>query len=192
MMSGDANGDVVIDPADIFFVVSYLFTGGAVPHATQPGGAATASVHEALSGEIRLGQPVTRDGRFFAPVIVTMDRGSATPQAISVRVRFTGDVGDAVMHRAPGLDPIFEVSRPTDDAIAYLAVFNESTPLVLDNSRSAVIGEIEFTAGEAVRLEIDPTVTMLADGDGMRTATVGNHALRLTGTRVGRFIRSHQ
>src|SRR5207248_8315148 len=108
IMSGDANGDGVVDPADIFYLVNYLFTSGPSPK----------SVQTAPTGAVTLGDPVVRGGRTFVPVIV--ESGSAKPHAMSLRVRAKGGKIAAV-RRVIDLKPIFEVTRPTDDGIAYLA-----------------------------------------------------------------------
>ncbi len=185
VLSGDANGDGVVDPADIFYVVNYLFGGGPAPHSRIPGSPVTTSIAAPMSGALSLGQAVERNGHWFVPVIVTMDPGSSTPQAFSLRVK-TGKVADAVMHRGAALEPIFEISRRTDDAISYLVAFNERAPFTLGASRSAVIAEIEVSAAGAMRLEIDAALTMLVDGDGTHKATVANHTLRVSGTSIGR------
>jgi beta-lactamase superfamily II metal-dependent hydrolase/DNA/RNA endonuclease YhcR with UshA esterase domain len=183
--SGDANGDGVVDPADIFYLVNFLFSGGPAPHATGPGSPTTTSVREPLAGAVSLGKAVSRDGHWFVPVIVTMDPGSSTPQALSLRVHFDGEATDAVMHRGVGLAPIFETSRRTADSVSYLVAFNHAAPLTLDNSRRAVIAEIEVSADAALRMEIDPALTMLVGSNGTHKATVANHALRISGTSIG-------
>ncbi|HEX2831519.1 MAG TPA: carboxypeptidase regulatory-like domain-containing protein [Thermoanaerobaculia bacterium] len=186
MPSGDANGDGNVDPADIFYVVNYLFSGGAEPHARNTSPAATTAAAEPLSGALRLGNAVQRDGRFFVPVLLTMDAGSRAPRALSVRVRFNDTVTDAAMRRGAAVgQPVFEVSRRTDDAIAYLVAFSDAEPLALDANRSAVIAEIEVSAPGAVRLDIDPQLTMLV-GSSDQTATVGRKNLRVSGTAIGR------
>jgi large repetitive protein len=183
--SGDANGDGVVDPADIFYLVNYLFGGGPAPHVTHPGAPVTTSFSAPMSGSLTLGQAERRDGRWFVPVIVSMDRNSVIPQGLSLRVR-TGTATDAVMHRGAGLEPIFETSRLADGSISYLVAFSDRAPFVLGASRSAVIAELEVSASSLTRLEIDPALTMLVAGDGRQKATVANHALRVRGTTIGR------
>src|SRR6185369_2676491 len=117
---------------------------------------------------------------WFVPVVVTMDESSSTPQALSLRVRFTNKTTDVVMHRGSGLAPIFEISRKSEDSVSYLVAFNDRAPLVVGNSRSLVIAEIEVSAAASMRLEIDPVLTMLVDGNGTHKATVANHSLRIS------------
>jgi hypothetical protein len=186
MPSGDANGDGVVDPSDIFYVVNYLFGGGPAPHARTAPGAATASVGAPLSGSLSLGAAVRRDDRWFVPVIVTMDAGSAVPQSLSLRVAFRGQTDAVAMHRGAGLDPSFEISRRTEDAVAYLVSFNDKAPLVLGSSRSVTVAEIEVSAPGAVRMDVDASLTMLVGSDGASKATVANRKLRVNGTTVAR------
>ena len=153
MMSGDANGDGVVDPADIFYLVNYLFTSGPSPLAVQP----------APSGSVTLGDPIVRDGRTFIPVIV-----EGRPHAISLRVVGAKIVG---LRRANDVKPIFEVTRPADDGIAWLVSFGE-------NAVSGIVAEIEVSSA-AAELELDPALTMLTDQSGTQKASVGNGRLRV-------------
>ncbi|HEX9982141.1 MAG TPA: IPT/TIG domain-containing protein [Thermoanaerobaculia bacterium] len=180
VLSGDANGDGVVDPADIFYVVFYLFGGGPAPHATT--GIATSSVASPFSGAVTLGQAVNRDGRWFVPVSVTMNPGSSAPQGLSLSVRFNGATTEATINRGAGLDPVFEISRRNGNTLSYLVAFDARNPLVLGHSRSAVVAEVEVSAPGAVRLELDPMLTMLVDGT--QKATVANRTLRLDGTAI--------
>jgi hypothetical protein len=183
VLSGDSNGNGAVDPSDIFYAVSYLFGDGAAPHATS-GGVTTLAIGQPVAGKISLGRATLRNGRWVVPVIATLDRDSAVPQAMSMRVRFEGNANDVTIRRAGGLAPVFEVSRGAEDSMSYLVAFGE--PLALDASRSVVVAEIELRATGPVHLAFDPAVTMLVDGSGSRTATVGNGALRTSGTVVGR------
>ncbi|HYK02088.1 MAG TPA: carboxypeptidase regulatory-like domain-containing protein [Thermoanaerobaculia bacterium] len=184
MPSGDANGDGVIDPSDIFYVVNYLFGGGPAPHARTARETATASVGPRLAGSLSLGAAARRGDRWFVPVIVTMDAGSPVPQSLSLRVAFRGETDAVAMHRGAGLEPAFEISRRNADAIAYLVSFNDKAPLVLGNSRSATIAEIEVSAPGAVRMDVDASLTMLVGSDGASKATVANRMLRVNGTTI--------
>jgi hypothetical protein len=181
VLSGDANGDGVVDPADIFYTVFYLFGTGPAPHATTP--FTTSSVAAPFSGAVTLGRAVNRDGRWFVPVIVTMNEGSRAPQGVSLSVRFQGATSDSAIHRGTGLEPVFEISRRNGDMLSYLIAFDARSPLVLGNSRSAVVAEVEVSAPGAVRLELDAALTMLVDG--AQKATVANRTLRLNGTAIG-------
>jgi len=115
-----------------------------------------------------------------------MDANAPAPQALSLRVAFDGAVDDASVRRTTAAQPIFEVSRNTGDAIAYLVAFNDNAPLTLDASRSAVIAEIEVSAPGAVRLTIDPQLTMLIAPGMEQKASVANRNLRVSGTVLNR------
>ncbi|MEA2465528.1 MAG: hypothetical protein QOJ98_3275, partial [Acidobacteriota bacterium] len=167
-----------------FYVVNYLFGGGPAPHVRTSRGAATASKAEPLSGSVSLGGAVRRDGRWFVPVNLTMDAGSRVPQSLSLRVAFRGETDAVAMHRGAGLDPAFEISRRTADAISYLISFNGQAPLVLDSSRSVTVAEIEVSAPGTVRMDVDPSLTMLVGSDGASKATVANRTLRVNGTTI--------
>ncbi|MGN6183495.1 MAG: beta strand repeat-containing protein [Thermoanaerobaculia bacterium] len=185
MPSGDANGDGHVDPADIFYAINYLFGGGPAPHARRTS-AATTAIAEPFSGALRLGTAVQRDGRTFVPVILTMDQGSRAPQGISLRVKLSDTVTDAAMRRGAVGQPIFEVSRRTDDAIAYLVAFGDNAPLALDANRSVVIAEIEVSTNGAARFDVDPELTMLVGGES--SASVSGNSLRVSGTSIGRAV----
>jgi hypothetical protein len=142
------------------------------------------AIGQPVKGQLSLGRATLRNGHWVVPVIATLDRDSAVPQAMSMRVRFEGDANDVTIRRAGALAPVFEVSREARGSMSYLVAFGE--PLSLDASRSAVVAEIELSTEGPVRLAFDPAVTMLVDGTGSRAATVGNGALRTSGTVVGR------
>jgi hypothetical protein len=181
MLSGDANGDGTIDPADIFFTVNYLFSSGPRPAAQTPGRPA-ADATGTFRGAITLGQPYLRDGRYVVPVIVTMADGSATPQAMALTLHVDG-ADDASVRRAGAavsLQPLFEISRHSADAISYLISFDERVPLVLGNG-SAVVAELELAPRASGRISIDPSLTLLTNASGTRSATVSNGMLRLHG-----------
>jgi hypothetical protein len=194
MPSGDANNDGVVDPADIFYIINYLFTGGPAPSST-PGAvttnAAGAPASARIAGSVTLGTAVERNGHYVIPVIVTANPETAVPQALSLKVSFKGATADnAVIRRAgaaAALQPSFEISRRTDDGLAYLLTFNQQAALSLGSSRSAVVAEIEISAREAagMTIEVDPSLTMLGDAGGVRKATVGNGSLRVSGTSIG-------
>src|SRR5213075_3590402 len=105
LLSGDANGDGVVDPADIFYLVNYLFLGGQKPNIPSPESAvhatAVGSAAPEIAGSIALGTPVLRAGHYVVPVVMT-SRGSVAPQAMSLRVHFDGDaaIGEVTVRRA--------------------------------------------------------------------------------------------
>jgi hypothetical protein len=184
VLSGDANGDGVVDPADIFYTVNYLFGSGPAPQVRTPRAPVTDSARQPFSGSLELGQAVLRNGRWYAPVVVTMDANSDAPQAVSLRVRFQGATTEATVRRAAGLSPIFEVNRSNDNTLSYLLAFGPEAPLSLGSGRSMTIAEIEVSAPGAFAMELDPSLTMLVDGTGRQKATVANHALRIRGAKA--------
>jgi hypothetical protein len=177
MPSGDANGDGIVDPADIFYVVHYLFTGGPAPMAVTPLQAREQSTPtaSALAGSITLGRPIARGDRWVVPVIVNSAAKATAPQAIALKVRFDRDVAEASIARAGAasrLQPAFEVSRASARELSYLAAFADLP--------AGVVAEIELPSLSApVRIEIEPSVTMLANAAGTEKATVANGALTI-------------
>jgi hypothetical protein len=183
MVSGDSNGDSVVDPSDIFYAVNYLFSGGPAPYVRGPGGVTTTSDVGAFSGRVTLGDAVRRGERWFVPVIVASDNGSIDPNALSLRVRFTGEVGEVRVHRSTDLTPVFETSRRDGQTISYLVAAGQNASLATEQPR--VVAEIEIESAGAVRMEIDPSLTMLVDGSGTQKATVTARTLRVRGVTIG-------
>jgi hypothetical protein len=188
MPSGDANGDLVVDPADIFYVVHYVFDGGPAPATPQsdPRVAAT-SAAAPIAGSITLGDPIRRAGGTFVPLIVSIPRGADVPRALSVKVRAGDGVSTVAIRRAEGaaaVKPVFESSQRTADGIAYLVSFSQglSFTTAANGVRSAVVAEVEVQGNG--KIDLDPALTMLSDGSGMRNATRANGRLELGGTRV--------
>ena len=174
MMSGDANGDGAVDPADIFYTVNYLFTGGPDPMALTP---AAESVAAPIAGTLTFGEPLLRDGRQVVPLIFTAAEGSEVPQAISISIR---NIGPAFIRHAANVGTRFEMTRRLRNALSYVAVFDESTPLVLDAHGSAVVAEVELTAGRKTPdLAFDPALTMTGNRAGTQKATTLNGRLQL-------------
>jgi len=179
MMSGDANGDATVDPSDIFYAVNYLFLKGPAPK-SEPGPVSAQSVGRPLSGSITLGDPVRKGTHYTIPVIVAASAASEPPQALSLRVKFSGDpVRNTVVHRADGMQQLFEISRSTADTLSYLITFD-------GDARDGVVAEIELDANSDanVNVDVDPTVTLLSDRAGMRTAKVSAGTLQVTGTKI--------
>src|SRR5205823_3833155 len=89
MLSGDANGDGMVDSADIFFLVNYLFLSGprpnVVPNVPRVEGTVAGAEPSQIAGSIAMGKAVLRDGHYVVPVIMTSKNGSMTPQAMSFR-----------------------------------------------------------------------------------------------------------
>lgn len=187
MLSGDANGDGVVNPADIFYTVNYLFSSGPQPAATTPGGISTTEAGgRQIRGAVTLGEAVRSGGRWIVPVIVTSEPGSVMPQALSLHVRFEGSVSTADVHRVAGLETTFEISRRTSDGLSYLLVVDDRTPLQFDANGSAVVAEIALQFSGRVNLEPDPALTMLTDRAGVQKASESNGTLQLNGTSIGR------
>jgi hypothetical protein len=139
------------------------------------------------SRELLLRELDHRVKNLFAVVsgLVTFSaRGTATPQAISLRLRFDA-AGEAAIRRAGAAatqQPVFEVSRHGGGALGYLVVFDG---LTLGDGGS-VIAEVELPADvvPGSRIELDPSLTMLSDAGGTRIATVAAGALEVRGTTI--------
>ena len=174
--SGDANGDGVVDPADIFYLINYLYLHGPAP-ASQPPGLSTQAVRETVTGSVTLGEPVRRGNKFVVPVIVD----SASTEALSLHVTFSGGVRGATIHRTGRSQPVFEISRGSRGALAYLVSYNERV--------SGVVAELEIEAAGDVTIGIDPAVTLLSNAAGTRKATVAAGTLRVRGTAIGHNAR---
>ena len=197
----DPNSDGVVDPADIFYLVNYLFINGPAPQgwagavgsgdANQDGVVDPADIFytvnylfangtkplaapagTSISGAITLGTPVVRAGRTFVPVIVTTTQESAAPQAISLKLRVRGS--DVTIRRAgvtKDLQPLFENAPPN----GWLASFDAATAPIPSGTR-LVVAEIETDGRTSV--EIDAEGTMLCNQSGTEKATVENGRLR--------------
>jgi hypothetical protein len=176
----------VVDPADIFYIVNYLFTGGPAPAALAPH-VSTTSEPAPFRGSITLGTPVLRGGRYVVPVIVDAAEGSA-PQAISFKVRLDTRSGALAVRRAGAateLQPSFEISRAAAGEVSYLVAFDTREGGGLALHGPTVVAEVELPVRtNGTRLEMDPAVTLLSDASGTRKATVANGGLKLTGTDV--------
>jgi hypothetical protein len=175
MLSGDANGDGSVDPADIFYIVNYLFLAGPAP-SSAPGNIAAQSARP-IAGAISLGEPVRRGAHVTVPVIVS---GTGDVQAMSLRVVFSGDgVRNTTIHGAAQTGKAFEISRGGPDAASYLVTFAAGM-------RGGVVAEIELDAagGARVAVGIDPKLTLLANAAGTRAATVAAGTLQVSGTTI--------
>jgi hypothetical protein len=185
LLSGDANGDGVVGPSDIFFLAHYLFSGGVAPEDTSPR-VQTESLREPLSGSLGFGPAVRRDGRWFVPVVATIDPGSGSPGGVSLRVPLDGAVA-ASFTPDPLLHPTFLVARETGNGLYCLLAFGPGAPLIGGTTDTVVLGEIEFGGVAPARLEIDPALSMFVDAEGRDKATVANGRLRVEGTPVRRI-----
>ena len=186
LLSGDANGDDAVDPSDIFYIVNFLFMNGPAPASEPSRSVSNESVGEPMSGSVTLGEPFQRDGRTVIPVSVSSKPGSEVPQALSLRVVFTGSpVSDATIHRAGetrDMQPGFEISRRTPNSLSYLLSFE-----AWKGRLAGVVAEIELDARPNARLavDVDPALTLLSNQGGTRRATVATGTLRVTGTSIG-------
>jgi hypothetical protein len=181
MLSGDANGDGIVDPSDIFFVIMYLFNHGEQPY----GHVVSTSAGYPLAGTIALGNPVVRDGRTFIPVIISRMSNSETPQSLSIRLRFESAVSDETIVRRTGaakdVAPMFEINRRNGNELSYLLAFDQSNGGLQLGESAVVVAEIEIDSLHAGKVSIDPTVTMLCNATGTRSATVANGMLHIVG-----------
>jgi hypothetical protein len=183
MLSGDANGDAIVDPADIFYAVHFLYTNGPAPLAKPVDVNSTSA--GSFRGAVTLGDAQLRNGRWFVPVNVTLAPGSATPDSLALQVRFSNPSGEVAAHHVGDMQPVFEISRRSADTLSYLVSFDDRAPLLARDSRSFVIAEIEVAPGVATRLVIDPALTMLTTNGGQQKATVAAGTLQVRGTTIG-------
>ncbi|MEA2416274.1 MAG: hypothetical protein QOI58_2931 [Thermoanaerobaculia bacterium] len=187
LLSGDANGDGVVNPLDIFYLINYLFLGGPRPNSIVDRPVTSLAIGTdapQLDGSIALGKPVLREGRYFVPVIMTANKGSIAPQAMSLRVHFDGEVGNATIRKAGAAKDLavaFETNRLAGNDLSYLVSYGN---LSLGTSASAVVAEIEIESSNAT-LSIDPQLTMLSNQAGTMTASVANGKLQVTGVKIG-------
>jgi hypothetical protein len=187
---GDANGDGVVDPADIFYLINYLFLGGQKPNRpesiiTNPHATAVGIDAPQISGSVVLGKAVLRSGHYFVPVVMT-SRGTVAPQSMSLKVRFEGAIGEVTIRRAGAakdVPTVFETSRRSGNDVSYLVVY-DPRGLSFDESRSAVVAEIEIASAANMTITIDPLLTMLSNQAGTIKATVANGKLEVRGTAV--------
>jgi hypothetical protein len=191
-LSGDANGDGSADMSDLFYVINYIFTQGPAPFSAPVPGRITTTAfgsNAAISGDVTLGTAVLRDGRYVIPVIVTTAPGSDAAQVLSLSIHFSGGdqpLTNASIHRATNVQPVFETSKQSGDALAYLVFYN-GFDLGRDG-HPAVVAEIDIGTGNAagVRISVEPGLTMLSNQAGTRSATVGNGLLHVSGTTIDR------
>jgi len=210
----DPNNDGVIDPADIFYLVNYLFTGGPAP--IGPAGM--------LSGDAN-GDGVVDPADIFYLVNYLFTGGPA-PMAVPAQPRsaaapISGSVtlGDAVVRNGRTFVPVIVTASPMPHALSLrvrvdgpaevvairrVGAARDVEPIFETSRRTndgigylvsfagealaGTVAELEIAAapGAVVELDLDPSVTMLTDQRGMRKSTVGNGLLRLGGTMLGR------
>jgi hypothetical protein len=166
----DPNNDHVIDPADVFYLVNYLFKNGPAPQGAagmmsgdangdgvvdpadifylvnflfQSGPTPKSLPPVAPSGTLTLGDPVVRDGRTFVPVILDGQAG-----AFSLRVHVQGATVIAIRRTAGTPAPIFELAPNAGD---YLVSFGQ-------NAVGGVVAEIEVS-GTPAAIELDRSLT---------------------------------
>jgi hypothetical protein len=192
LLSGDANGDGLVDSADIFYLVNYLFLGGPRPNAIPTSPLKTSAAAGSMSGSIALGSPAGVAGHYVIPVVVTSS-GSTAPQAMSIKVHFDGEgtISNVAVRKAGAakdLGAAFEISRRNGNDLSYVIAYDPHTGgLNLGSSHSAVVAEIEIDVVDGgVGISIDPSLTMLSDQGGMTTATVANGKLQINGTIIGK------
>jgi len=204
----DANGDHVIDPADIFYLVNYLFLNG-----PPPAGAAGID-----SGDAN-GDGTVDPADIFYLINYLYLHGPAPmsqPPALrtqSVRQPVTGSValGEPVRRGNKFVVPVI-VDSASADALSLRVVFSgepvrsaaihsvvgtrpvfeisRSMPgslaylLAVDGHVSGVVAEIEVDAAGSVAIDVDPALTLLSGAGGTRKATVAAGTLRVSGTAI--------
>ena len=137
--------------------------------------------HDPTAIALTLGAPVVRDGRTFIPVLVSSPADSLPAQAMSLKLRITGDASIVAVRRT-GAPAAFEITRATADGAAYLVVHGSGSSL------TGAVAEIEVAiAAGQVRIDIDPALTMLSRG-GVQQATVATGTLQVRGVTVGSLL----
>ncbi|MGH9422535.1 MAG: hypothetical protein ACRD3J_21340, partial [Thermoanaerobaculia bacterium] len=180
----------LVDSADIFYLVNYLFLGGPRPNAIPTSPLKTSAAAGSMSGSITLGTATGIAGHYVIPVVVTSS-GSTAPQAMSLKVHFAGEgtISNVTVRKAGAakdLGAAFEISRQNGNDLSYVVAYDpHNGGLNLGLSHSAIVAEIEIDVMDGgVGISIDPSLTMLSDQGGMTTATVANGKLQVTGTTV--------
>ncbi|HKS26160.1 MAG TPA: lamin tail domain-containing protein [Thermoanaerobaculia bacterium] len=204
----DANGDHVIDPSDIFYLVNYLFLNGPAP-AGQTG---------ADAGDAN-GDGTVDSADIFYLINYLYLHGPAPasqppgPSAQSLRQPLTGSVtlGEPVRRGNKFFVPVI-VDSANAEGLSLRVVFSgdpvrkaaihsvAGTRPVFEISRSApgslayllagggrlsgVVAEIEVDAAGQVAIGVDPALTLLSDAGGTRKATVAGGTLRVSGTTI--------
>jgi hypothetical protein len=208
----DANGDGMVDPSDIFYLVNYLFLGGPVPrgaaglmsgdangdNVVDPadifyiinylflGGPVPLSVDQPaarIEGTLTFGSPFVRDGRTFVPMTVTGPR-SASPQALSLSLRLAGDGSIVGIRRSGALRNVEPTFEITRTTDAGAAYL-----LAIARDAGTLAGgtlEVEVAVRGQFRIEVDPALTMLTDAAGRKKATVGGGTLKIQGAAAPR------
>jgi len=96
------------------------------------------------------------------------------------------------VHRAgsmAGAQPVFEISRQTGGTISYVVAYDRA----LGDNASSVVAEIEIGAravSGTLRLDLDPSVTLLGNLSGTSKATVAGGTLTVSGTVLDGAVNS--
>jgi len=202
----DANGDHTIDPADIFYLINYLFVGG-----PPPAGAAGMVSGDAngdgvvdpsdifylvnylfLNGPQPYSEPVAHIASASAPMKGSISLGrpvlrgdryvipvtvEGSPSAMSLRLRLDAAGEGIAIHRSSGLQPAFEIVRHGKRELTYLVDY--------DGTMNGVVASIEVPAGARLSsIEIDGDGTLICDRGGIRKATVAAGTLTVNGTSI--------
>jgi beta-lactamase superfamily II metal-dependent hydrolase len=214
----DSNGDHVIDPADIFYLVNYLFLGGPAP----------AGDTGMLSGDAN-GDGVVDPADIFYLIQYLYLHGPApasepprtAPQSVTQPIAGSIALGDPQRRGNKFFVPVI-VDSQAAEAMALRVVFSDGgvrnatihragaaralqptfeisrgarnalSYLVSFNDRvSGVVAEIEIDAadGAQVSIDVDPSVTILSNAAGTREATVAAGTLHVSGTAIGHNAR---
>jgi hypothetical protein len=209
----DPNNDHVIDPADVFYLVNYLFTGGPAPKGQAGMASGDANndgvvdpadifylVNDLFTGgpapmsiEPRsAAAPLTGAVTLGEPVVrggrifvpVIVESGASKPHALSLRVRAGGAATIAAVRRAGAAKELSPIFEISRPAAGGMAYLVSFGASAV----SGIVAEIEVSAAPGVKAEIDldPALTMLTDQSGNEKATVANGRLQLGGTTIGR------
>ena len=209
----DANGDHVIDPADIFFLVNYLYLGGPAPmgdagidsgDANGDGvvdpadifylinylylhGPAPASQPPGLSTQA-LRQPITGSVSLGEPV----RRGNKFVVPVIVDADGAAALSLRVVFSG---DPAGSAAIRHAASVKPLFEISRGAPgslaylLAIDGRLSGVVAEIEIEAAGQTAIDVDPTLTLLSNAAGTRKATVAGGTLHVSGTAIGHNAR---
>lgn len=204
----DPNGDSVIDPSDVFYLVNYLFTNGPVPSgpagkvgsgdANGDGVVDPSDIFYIVnylftSGPAPLSVPSLQPRRATS-VSGSISLGNATlrdgkliipvvvdargARTVSLKLLADGDVASIAIRRTTPSQSTFETTRQSDGAVSWLASFAD--PI------NGPIAEIEIVprGDAAIALDFDRDLTTLGNREGTAEATAGNGQLTIRGTTI--------
>jgi uncharacterized protein len=205
----DANGDHVVDPADIFFLVNYLFLGGPAPmgqagidsgDANGDGVVDPADIfyliqYLYLHGPAPMSQPPRLSAQSVRqPVAGSVSLGEPVRRGSKFVVPVIVDAENAealALRVVFAGDPVGGAAIHSVRGIKPVFEISRSAPgslaflLAVDGRVSGVVAEIEVEAAGRVAIDVDPALTLLSGAGGTRKATVAGGTLRVSGTTIG-------